>query len=140
VSAIILLVLRILGVVLIYAFLGVALYIIWKDIRTQGAVLAARQPTLITLVTEPDSPPLRKEFTCAEVILGRDAGCDFAINDQTVSSRHARLAYRQSQWWLEDLASTNGTLLNEENVTIPVVITNGDVLRLGQVGVKVSIG
>ena len=36
------------------------------------------------------------------------------------------LTYRQSQWWIEDLHSTNGTFLNQEAVLEPVVITDGD--------------
>ena len=62
------------------------------------------------------------------------------MDDQTVSSQHARLAYRKQQWWLEDLASTNGTFLNGEAVTTPVVITHGDELRLGHLGVRIEIG
>jgi pSer/pThr/pTyr-binding forkhead associated (FHA) protein len=40
---------------------------------------------------------------------------------------------------LEDLASTNGTYLNDEPVTTPVVITHGDELRLGNLGLKIEI-
>jgi pSer/pThr/pTyr-binding forkhead associated (FHA) protein len=140
VSAIILLVLRLLLAVILYGFLGLAFYIIWRDLKNQGELLIARQPIPITLTTELDSPPLTRHYSSPEIILGREPACDFPINDQTVSSQHARLSYHQNQWWLEDLASTNGTLLNDEPVTTPVVITHGDVLRLGQVGVKIAIG
>ena len=139
-SAVILLVLRVLLAALLYAFLGWAIYVIWRDLKQQGELLAARQPTPITLATELDSPPLIRHYSTAEVILGREPSCAFPINDQTVSSHHARLSFHQNQWWLEDLASTNGTLLNDESVTTAVVITNGDILRLGQVGVRVTIG
>jgi pSer/pThr/pTyr-binding forkhead associated (FHA) protein len=74
------------------------------------------------------------------VILGRDAACDYPIDDQTISSKHAQLSFHHQQWWLEDLRSTNGTYLNDETVTSPVVVTNGDRLRLGHLGVKVEIG
>lgn len=139
-SAIILLGLRILMAVLLYAFLGGILLILWRDLRRQGELIAARQPSPLTLMTDVSGPPLTRHYSTAEIILGREPTCDFPINDQTVSSRHARLSYHQHQWWLEDMASTNGTYLNEEPVTSPVVITHGDALRLGQVGVKVMIG
>ena len=139
-SAVILLILRVILAALLYAFLGWAIYVIWRDMKQQGELLAARQPTPLTLTTELDSPPLTRHFSTPEVILGREPSCAFPINDQTVSSRHARLSFHQNQWWLEDLASTNGTLLNNESVTTAVVITNGDMLRLGQVGVRVTIG
>lgn len=139
-SAILLLVLRILLAVALYAFLAYALSTLWRDLKRQGELLAVRQPPPITLITELDSPPFTRQFSCSEIIMGRDSTCDFPLNDQTVSSYHARLSYHQNQWWLEDMGSTNGTLLNGEAVTTPVVITNADALRLGQVGVRILIG
>jgi len=140
VSAIIFLVLRILLAALLYAFLGGIIYILWRDMKRQGELMALRRPPLLTLATDKDSPPLIRHYSTAEIIMGREPACDFPINDQTVSSRHARLSFHQNQWWLEDMASTNGTYLNGEAVTTAVVITHGDALRLGQVGVMISIG
>jgi pSer/pThr/pTyr-binding forkhead associated (FHA) protein len=140
VSAIILLVLRILLAVLLYAFLGLAFYTLWKDLKSQSELLVSRQPIPITLRTGLDSLPANRQYTCAEIILGRDTTCDFPIEDQTVSSRHARLSFHQNQWWLEDLTSTNGTFLNGDTVTAPVVITHGDKLSLGQVAITIAIG
>jgi pSer/pThr/pTyr-binding forkhead associated (FHA) protein len=125
---------------LLYAFLGWAIYTLWRDLKRQGELISARQPPPLTLSTDIDSPPLTRHYSAPEIILGREPVCDFPINDQTVSSHHARLSYRRNQWWLEDMASTNGTYLNGEAVTAPVVITHGDTLRLGQVGVKITIG
>ena len=48
----------------------------------------------------------------AELIVGRHRGCDVVLEDLTVSRRHARLVYRDGTWVLQDLGSTNGTLLN----------------------------
>ena len=138
-SAIIFLVLRILLAALLYGFLGLAFYTLWRDMKRQGQLLAARQPAPITLTTDLGTDSLARQFSCPEIILGRESTCDYPLNDQTVSSRHARLSYHQNQWWLEDMASTNGTHLNGEAVTAPVVITHGDELRLGQVGVKIAI-
>lgn len=139
-SAIIFLILRILLVAVLYGFLGLAFYVLWRDMKQQGQLLAARQPTPLTITGLADNLTPPERFTKPEIILGREPGCDFQLDDQTVSSRHVRLSYRQNQWWLEDMASTNGTYLNGEEVTAPVVITQGDELRLGQVGVKISIG
>jgi pSer/pThr/pTyr-binding forkhead associated (FHA) protein len=140
VSAIILLALRVLLAALLYAFLGWAVYILWRDIKQQGELLATRQPPPLTLTTELDSQTITRQYFCPEIILGRDESSDFQISDQTVSSQHARLSYHQNQWWLKDMASTNGTFLNGEAVTAQVVITQGDRLRLGQVGVMIQIG
>jgi pSer/pThr/pTyr-binding forkhead associated (FHA) protein len=138
-SAIIFLVLRILLAFILYGFLGFALYTIWRDMKRQDQLLVTRQPPPLTLTSQSYDLAPTQRFSNSEIFLGRDSGCDFTLEDQTVSSRHARLSYHQNQWWLEDLASTNGTYLNDEAVTTPVVITQGDEIRLGQVGVKIAI-
>jgi hypothetical protein len=140
VSAILLLISRILMAVLLYAFLGYAVYVLLRDLKQQGDLLAARQPPPITLTSQGEINVRHEQYAKPVVILGREAGCDFSLDDQTVSSQHARLAYHKQQWWLEDLSSTNGTYLNGLPVNSPVVITHGDELRLGQVGVRIEIG
>jgi pSer/pThr/pTyr-binding forkhead associated (FHA) protein len=102
--------------------------------------LAARQPPLLILTAALENHPLSHQYDKPEVILGREPGCDFLINDKTVSSRHARVSDHHQQWWLEDLASTNGTFINDEAITAPVVITHGDEVRLGHIELSVQIG
>ncbi len=139
-SAIILLVLRILLALLLYGFLGYTIYILMRDLKQQGEILAARQPPPIILTHLARDASVSRKYAKPVVILGREASCDFTLDDQTVSSHHARLAYRKQQWWLEDLASTNGTYLNGEAVLSPVVNTHGDEVKLGTMGVRIEIG
>jgi hypothetical protein len=140
VSAIILLVLRILLAGLLYGFLGLAIYTLLRDLKLQGDLLVARQPPSLILSGIFESQPVTHRYQKPEVILGREAGCDFPLDDKAISSRHARLSYHHQQWWLEDLASTNGTFLNDEAITTPVVITHGDELRLGHIELHIEIG
>ena len=139
-AAIILLILRILMAALLYGFLGLAIYTLMRDLQQQGQLLIARVPPALTLTSLTDYNLASQRYTKTVVILGRDAACDYPIDDQTISSKHAQLSFHHQQWWLEDLRSTNGTYLNNETVTSPVVVTNGDRLRLGHLGVKVEIG
>lgn len=139
-SAIVLLVLRVMMAGLLYAFLGLAIYTLLRDLKQQGAFLAARQPPPLALTSLAQSGEAAQYYSKPEIILGRERGCDFLLDDKAVSSQHARLSYHHQQWWLEDLASTNGTYLNDEAVTSPVVVTNGDELRLGHMGVRIEIG
>lgn len=139
-SGIIFLILRFAFTISLYIFIGWALYIMWRELKQQSTLLATRQPTALTLSQQIDDDTKAIRFTIPEITIGRDPACNFPLNDNTVSAQHARLSYRQGQWWVEDLRSTNGTFLNQEPVSLPLVITSGDEVRFGQVIFLISIG
>jgi hypothetical protein len=136
----IVLALRLVAALALYGFLGWALYILWKEVQKQGYALANRRVPGISLSIQPENAaPALKYFSQPEITLGRDPGCDVPINDDTVSTRHAHLTYHHGQWWLEDLASTNGTMLNETMVSMPTVITSGDDIQCGATRLTVTL-
>jgi len=65
------------------------------------------------------------------ITVGRGDGSDIIIKDSFASTRHARIYLREEQYWLEDLDSTNGTFLNGVWVKQPIVLANGDRIRIG---------
>lgn len=136
----VLLVIRLILVIGLYAFLAWALLTIWRDLKRQSETQRSRQAPPITLLkkTEQDWTPFH--FTSLEILVGRDPLCDCHLDDKTVSAEHARLSYHHSQWWIEDLHSRNGTYLNQEAVSSPVVVTSGDELHFGQIVFRVEIG
>lgn len=138
-SGVFVLVVRALVSLSLYVFLGTALYIIWQELRTQSELARAAQIPGLTIspLNEGDINPV--EFTIPEVIVGRDPSCNFSIHDETISSRHARLSYHHSQWWVDDMNSTNGTFLNDDRVYTPTVVISGDEIRCGQIVIKVLI-
>lgn len=137
-SGIVVLIVRAIVSLMLYAFLGTALYIIWQDLQMQSELVKAAQVPLMTIspISDDTSP---MEYSVPEVIIGRDPLCNCAIPDETVSSRHARLSYHHNQWWLEDLNSTNGTFLNDDRVYTPTVVIAGDEIRCGQIVLKIII-
>jgi pSer/pThr/pTyr-binding forkhead associated (FHA) protein len=139
-SGIIFLILRFAFTISLYIFVGWALYVMWKELKQQSNLLATRQPTALTLSQQMDDDTNKTRFTIPEITIGRDPACNFPLNDSTVSAQHARLSFRQGQWWVEDLRSTNGTFLNQVPVSLPLVVTTGDELRFGQVKFMISIG
>jgi hypothetical protein len=63
--------------------------------------------------------------------IGRTAGNDLILPDPTVSRYHARLAFHNGQWFLEDLKSSNGTFVNGVRINRPAPLMDGDELRMG---------
>jgi pSer/pThr/pTyr-binding forkhead associated (FHA) protein len=125
-------ILRLLLTVSLYAFLVWAFTNLWRDIKLQSALLAARKiPPISLTLSNPGQVTNIRRFIQAEVTIGRDPACECPVDDEAVSGRHARLSYHHNQWWLEDLDSTNGTLLNQEKLAIPTVIISGDEFRCG---------
>jgi hypothetical protein len=72
-------------------------------------------------------------LAAGEHILGRDADAAIRIDHSTVSRRHARLSVTAGSAMLEDFSSKNGTFRGEDRVTLPVRLTDGDVIRIGSV-------
>jgi hypothetical protein len=70
--------------------------------------------------------------------IGRDASCDLAITDMTVSRLHARLERTPDGWVLTDLASTNGTRVNGWRVRGQVRVRAGDLVSFGDVQYSLS--
>ena len=64
--------------------------------------------------------------------IGRSDRCAIRLQDTYVSQVHARLYAKNGAWHVEDLGSTNGTLLNDRRVDAPVEVHAGDVLKIGK--------
>ena len=131
-TATIVLILRLLLAAALYAFLGWALWTLLQDFKQQGDKLAVQKKPAITLYIkiERGKESVRR-FLQPEIMIGRDPGCDLALMDEALSAHHARLAHHHGQWWLEDLNSTNGTLLNREKLTTAAVVITGDQFKCG---------
>ncbi len=72
------------------------------------------------------------------VIIGRSPGADIVIAGEFVSGKHARVAPTGTGAVVEDLGSTNGTLLNGTHVIAPMSVKAGDVIDIGEVRLKVE--
>jgi len=140
-SAPIVLALRVVMAIFLYAFLGWALWTLWRDLRSRGEILSTRKiPGINLLVVRDNATPQSQFYTQAEIIIGRDSHCDISLLDDTVSIRHARLLYHHGQWWLEDLGSTNGTWLNNEILSTPTVVINEDQIQCGKTLITLTLG
>ena len=72
------------------------------------------------------------------IVIGRAPGADIVIPTDYVSARHARFSLSGTSLSVEDLNSTNGTLLNGHPVTSPVACSEGDIVTIGNVDIKIG--
>lgn len=71
------------------------------------------------------------------VIVGRSPGADIVIGAGYVSAPHARFSLMGQNLFVEDLGSTNGTLVNGQPITAPAALRNNDVVTIGDVSIRV---
>ncbi|MBI5666569.1 MAG: FHA domain-containing protein [Chloroflexi bacterium] len=141
---VILLLLRIVSGLLLAAVLVVLFLALWRDYSHVASGVAARRRSYGRLVAlrELDGHTVATGETyplLAITSLGRAPTNTVPISDSFASSEHALVAMRDGQWWLEDRNSRNGTMLNDMPVTAPVVLTEGDVIGIGQARFRVEL-
>lgn len=65
------------------------------------------------------------------VSLGRSADADIRLDDRYASGIHARVFDRSGAYYVEDMNSTNGTLLNSRELHGEAELSPGDLIRIG---------
>ena len=68
----------------------------------------------------------------APLLIGRGSDAAIRLDDDYVSTRHARIASSGDQWFVEDLGSTNGTYVGTSRITQPTAIQLGTQVRIGK--------
>ncbi|WNG49760.1 GGDEF domain-containing protein [Archangium minus] len=78
-------------------------------------------------------PELGKKYTLQETefTIGREEGNHIVVDLDNVSRKHARILRRQGRMFVQDLGSTNGTYLNDQEVTQETPLRSGDLIKVG---------
>jgi pSer/pThr/pTyr-binding forkhead associated (FHA) protein len=84
------------------------------------------------LVVEGRSQGERADLSQAPILIGRGADAAIVLDDDYVSTRHARIAASGDQWFVEDLGSTNGTYIGSVRINQPTAIAIGTRIRIGK--------
>lgn len=90
------------------------------------------KPKHSALLIERRDPTKRHDLR-AETDIGRTQTNAVVVADATVSRQHARIRLQEDQFMLFDLGSANGTFVNGQKVEQPRPLTDGDVVRFGEV-------
>lgn len=88
-------------------------------------------PTKV-VVTSGTNSGATAELSNAPILIGRGSDAAIRLDDDYVSTRHARIASSGDQWFVEDLGSTNGTYIGTVRITQPTTITLGTQVRIGK--------
>lgn len=131
-TALLVLILRFALAIALYAFLGRILLTLWQDLKQQGEFLSSqKKPGVQIHAVMENGKDIKHRFIQSEVTIGRDPNCDFPVMDEAISAHHVKISYHHSQWWLEDLNSTNGTFIGKNQVTVPTVLITSDQFKCG---------
>jgi hypothetical protein len=108
--------------------------------REAAAPKARRQPKqkarkgspTHVLVVDGANKGERADLAQAPILIGRGADAAIRLDDDYVSTRHARIAASGDQWFVEDLGSTNGTYIGSARITQPTTLALGTQVRIGK--------
>ena len=90
------------------------------------------------IVTEGSNVGERAELDQAPILIGRGSDAAIRLDDDYVSTRHARIAASGDQWFVEDLGSTNGMLIDGHKVS-KAGVRDGSQVRIGNTTMTVRI-
>ena len=66
------------------------------------------------------------------VIIGRGTSCTITLQDVSTSRNHFKIFKQDDQYYIEDMASRNGTRVNDENIQQPTLLQDGDLITAGE--------
>jgi pSer/pThr/pTyr-binding forkhead associated (FHA) protein len=131
---------RLLFLALLYAFLFAVARVLLRDLRS-AAKGQAELGRLVVLASPREEPPPGSSFPLdAIATLGRDVNNAIVVDDPFASGEHAVLTFRGRSWYVEDLASTNGTYVNGVPVEGVAPLGFGDEIQVGEVRFRLDRG
>lgn len=116
-------------------------YVGWSERAAEGEAVSEAPPQAnVILISHPEDQLLGRRWHLragAVMEIGRTAGCDVSLSGTpSVSRRHARLRFDEARVMLEDLGSTNGTYVNDRQISGTASLASGDRFQVGTVHFK----
>jgi hypothetical protein len=134
-------IMRLAFLALIYLFLIGVVRVLIRDLRAASREPATELGRLIVLASPTGEPAAGSVFALdAVTTIGRDVNNAVVIEDPFASSEHCALTFRGRSWFVEDLASTNGTFLNGIQVDGTAPMSYGDEIQVGKVRLRLERG
>ncbi|RME46643.1 MAG: FHA domain-containing protein [Caldilineae bacterium] len=100
--------------------------------QSDATILHSSRPAARFIVKQGPQIGIFFPITSDRLMIGREEACNIIIQDPEVSRRHCELAWKEGDFVLQDLGSTNGTFVNGVQITEPVKLKPGDNVGIGQ--------
>lgn len=131
-------------IIILYSIIYYALKIMYKDVKGGGRRKAptanGKKAHGLEVMATGNSEVLKIGSVIpvrSTINIGRKEDNSICLNDQFVSSYHAKLYVRNNDFYLEDLDSTNGTYVNASKITGRIKLKVEDEIKLGSTIFKV---
>ena len=128
-------------IAIIFIIIIFALRIMYMDIKGGAKQKPVKKKTMgLEVIDRGDNLNLRVGAVIplnGQLSIGRKADNLLILGDKYVSSQHARIYLKNTNYILQDLRSTNGTMMNNKTVKDTVYIKKGDVIKIGTSTFKV---
>jgi hypothetical protein len=142
-ATVIIFLLRLAGGAVLLAFVGTVGWFIYQDMQLMVRTMAQAeqaQGRLLVVASESGVPAVGTVYPLLTVTqIGRASSNTVVLDDGYSSNRHALITRRSGQWWLEDLESRNGTLLNGVGLAETAVVSSGDQITIGTVQFEIEL-
>lgn len=141
-----LLILRLLGIILLYLFLMQVIISITRDLRRTAVLnedMLNNMPPVVGHLIVVDSGPSEiapgTSFSLSpQTTIGRGPTNTIQISESFVSAEHTRLWLRGGAWYVQDAGSTNGTFLNGQPARNALTARPGDIIQVGFIRFKLA--
>lgn len=122
-------------IIIIYLFIFSIIRLIYLDIKSIGYV-STEGEVYLKLINRRDSLPFKIKdhyIINDKLTLGRKSDNNVILKDPFISKRHLQIVEDEENYYLEDLNSSNGTLLNGEIIHDVIKLENNDRIKVGDI-------
>ncbi|KAJ53205.1 hypothetical protein BD780_003408 [Clostridium tetanomorphum] len=126
-------------IAIVYMVIFTALKIMNKDIKSNGKRRTRRKSVGLEIIEPGNSVNLKRGGVIpiqGEITIGRRTDNTFVLDDPYVSSLHAKVFIRNNEYIVQDLQSTNGTLVNNVKINGRKYLNSGDIIKIGSTVLK----
>lgn len=125
---------------IIYLIIFLSLRIMYKDVKNGDRKRRTRKTLGLEIISAGQNSNLKRGGVIpvnGKLTIGRKDDNLLVLIDPYVSSHHVKIFLKNTDFIIEDMGSTNGTLLNGERMEGKQLLSAGDEIKVGSAVFKV---